>query len=188
MNMLTRAIMAAFAALAIAFTPLSSAAATSGDDHAQIMNLMGRYVFALDGRDADSYASVFAPDGLLIYGGGERRGRDALRQMVVELIARSDKERVESGSTLRPSRGRHFLSNVVIEVNGDTANVKDYWIAFHNNNPERSAALSGFGHGENKLVRINGQWLIQERKIYNEHDPKRAAADDNPSFRVPKSN
>lgn len=188
MRMLSKTILCAPALMLIAIAPLSPAAATNGDDHAAIMNLMGRYVFALDGKDAETYASVFAPDSTLIYGGGERHGREALRQMVVELIAREEQTRAEADSTLRPSRGRHFLSNVVIEVDGDTAQVKDYWIAFNNNNPDRSAALSGFGHGENKLVRIDGEWLIQERKIYNEHDPDRAAADDNPSFRVPRGN
>jgi len=188
MNMLRKIALRALPIAAIALAGLSPAAAGEGDDHAEISNVMGRYAFALDGKDADSYAALFAPDGVLDYARGELHGREAIRKMVADLRARAEQQQAQANSTLRPARGRHFLTNLVIEVNGDTAKVKDYWVAFNNNNPERSAALSGFGHGENELARIGGQWLIKRRVIYNEQVPERAAADDNPSFLAPKRN
>jgi hypothetical protein len=38
------------------------------DDRAEIENLQARYIFALDFRDADTYASTFTEDGVLDYG------------------------------------------------------------------------------------------------------------------------
>lgn len=171
--------------LVLAAALMSSAAALAGigDDHAEISNLMGRYAFALDGQDADTYASTFTPDAVLNYGGGEARGREALRKMMNDLRARTLRDR--AGSTLRPGRSRHFLSNLVIEVEGSTARVKDYWIAFNNKNVERKPVIASFGHGENELRRIDGKWLIARRVIYNEQVPDRAMKDDNASFFAP---
>jgi len=35
-------------------------------------------------------------------------------------------------------------------------------------NPERRNTIGGFGHYEDELVKVNGQWLFTKRKIYNE--------------------
>jgi hypothetical protein len=37
-----------------------------------------------------------------------------------------------------------------------------------NANPERSAQLNSFGHYEDELVKVDGEWLFSLRKIYNE--------------------
>jgi 3-phenylpropionate/cinnamic acid dioxygenase small subunit len=172
------------AVMTVALAAASPAMASQADDQMAIQQVLNRYAYALDGRDAESYVRTFAPDGVLDYARGELQGRNALRDMVMGLRTREQQARAES--TLRPSRGRHFLTNIVIEVNGDTATAKDYWVAFNNNNPERKSQLGGFGHAENELKRINGEWLIARRVIFNEQVPERAAADDNASFLAPR--
>ncbi len=174
----------AIAAAALSLACSSAALAGIGDDHAEISNLLNIYAFALDGQDADTYASTFTTDAVLNYGGGEARGRDAIRKMVTDLRARPPREGTDP--TLRPARSRHFLTNLVIDVNGSTARVKDYWMSVNNMNAERKAELSSFGHGENELKRVDGKWLIARRVIYNEQVPARAMKDDNPSFLAPK--
>ena len=58
---------------------VSSAAGTSyGEDRAQIEDLQARYLFALDFNDPQLYASTFTPDGVLDYGEGDVRGREAI--------------------------------------------------------------------------------------------------------------
>ena len=184
MYRMARAIVFVWATLALAVA--AHAQDSAGSDHEQIRSVMARYVYALDGKDAESYAGVFAPDAVLVYGGGEARGRDTLRGMVEGLREREQAARAEDASGLRPARGRHFMTNLVIEVEGDQARVKDYWMHLYNNNPERTPAVSSYGHAENELVRIDGEWLISYRRIYNEQSEDRWARDDNSSFVIPR--
>jgi len=94
--------------------------------------------------------------------------------------------RAEDSSGLRPARARHFMTNLVIEVDGDRARVKDYWMHLYNNNPDRTPVVTSYGHAENELVKIDGQWLIAYRRIYNEQSEDRWVKDDNPSFVAPR--
>jgi len=57
---------------------LSAAATSYGEDRAQIEDLQARYLFALDFHDPQLYASTFTPDGILDYGEGDVKGRDAI--------------------------------------------------------------------------------------------------------------
>jgi hypothetical protein len=164
----------------------SPASAQEAGDDAAIRNLMSRYVWALDGKDAESYALVFAPDGVLVHGGGEERGRDMMRQVVQGLLERERATRAADTNGLRPARPRHFMTNLVIEIDGDRARVKDYWFHLYNNNAERSPYVTSYGHAENELVKLDGEWFIAHRRIYNEQSEDRWARDDNPSFQVPR--
>ncbi len=61
----------------------SSAAGTSyGEDRAQIEDLQARYLFALDFHDPKLYASTFTPDGILDYGEGDVKGREAIIKVI----------------------------------------------------------------------------------------------------------
>jgi hypothetical protein len=55
--------------------PVSSYA----EDRAEIEDLQARYLFALDFHDPDLYVSTFTPDGVLDYGSGIVKGREAKR-------------------------------------------------------------------------------------------------------------
>ena len=71
---------------------------------------------------------------------------------------------------------------MVISVNGDKATSVAYWFLMVNDNPERKAQLDSFGHYEDELVKVNGQWLFKLRKIYNEEVPAWAwKSDGNPA-------
>ncbi len=138
-----------------------------GEDRAQIENLQARYMFALDFRDADTYASTFTEDGVLDYG-PVVKGRDAIRKMI-QGMAKSDSDRAaKDTSGLRPAAGRHNISNIVIKIDGDKAVGRAYWFHYSTNNPTRTAQLDSFGNYEDELVKVNGQWLFSKRKIYNE--------------------
>jgi uncharacterized protein (TIGR02246 family) len=157
----------------IAIVLLTAAAATQstgssyGEDRAQIENLQARYMFALDFRDADTYASTFTEDGVLDYG-PVVKGRDAIRKMI-EGMAKSDADRAaKDTSGLRPAAGRHNISNIVIKIDGEKATGRAYWFHYSNNNANRTAQLDSFGNYEDELEKVNGKWLFSKRKIYNE--------------------
>lgn len=151
-----------------------------GEDRAAIENLQARYMFALDFQDPNEYAAVFTEDGVLDYGAGKIRGRAAIREMVAGMRAASERQRAQDDSGLRPARGRHNISNIVVEIDGDRATATAYWFHMGNANPERGAQLNSFGHYEDELVKVDGQWLFSLRKIYNEQVEEWVAGFDNP--------
>src|SRR5438034_10392632 len=90
----------------------ASAAGTSyGQDRAQIEDLQARYLFALDFHDPQLYASTFTPGGVLDYGEGDVRGREA----IIKVIAGMPGNRAATPSAdgdkpaLRPAAGRHQI-------------------------------------------------------------------------------
>ena len=159
-----------------------SAAADSSyaEDRALIEDLQARYLFALDFRDPEAYAATFAEDGVLDYGAGKIRGRAAIAAMVADMREGDSEQRAADRSGLRPAAGRHNISNIVVEIDGDRATGTAYWFHMGNDNPDRSAQLNSFGHYEDELVRIDGEWLFSLRKIYNEQVEPWAAGLDNP--------
>jgi ketosteroid isomerase-like protein len=171
------------AAIALKLMIAASSAFAEGsyaEDRAMIENLQARYLFALDFRDADAYAETFTEDGILDYGVGEIQGRDAIRQMVLNLRANAEARQAEDTSGLRPAANRHNITNIVIEIDGDTAVATAYWFHMSNANPERGAQLTSFGHYEDELVKVDGEWLFSKRKIYNEQVAEWAAGPRNP--------
>ena len=165
-----------FAAAGVLFTvavmsmvsgPASSYAQTRavssyGDDRAAIEDLQARYLFALDFHDPNLYVSTFTEDGILDYGSGEVKGRQAIK----DVIARMPKPAAVAGK--RDGAARHNISNIVIKVDGNKAKGVSYWFHYSNDNPDRRGVFDGFGHYEDELIKVNGKWFFTKRKIYNE--------------------
>lgn len=158
----------------------ASADSSYAEDRAQIENLQARYMFALDFRDPEEYAATFTEDGVLDYGAGKIRGREAIAAMVAGMRDSAAEQRARDTSGLRPAAGRHNITNIVIEIDGDRATGTAYWFHMGNDNPERAAQLNSFGHYEDELVRVDGQWLFSLRKIYNEQIEEWVAGQNNP--------
>jgi hypothetical protein len=165
----------------LAASSVSSAAGGSsyGEDRALIENLQARYLFALDFHDADLYVTTFTPDGVLDYGTGDVRGREAIKKVIAGMPGNAA---AQETTGLRPAAGRHHISNIVLQIDGDRAIGRAYWFHTGNDNPERRSVLGGFGHYEDELVRVNGEWLFSKRTIYNEGVAEWAAKDGNPAW------
>jgi SnoaL-like domain len=163
---------AAAAFIAVAVMSMVSGRATSyaqarpagsyAEDRAAIEDLQARYLFALDFHDPDLYVSTFTEDGVLDYGSGEVKGRQAIK----DVIARMPSPAAVAG--LRAGAARHNISNIVIKVEGNKAQSRSYWFHYSNDNPQRRGVFDGFGHYEDELIKANGKWLFTKRKIYNE--------------------
>jgi hypothetical protein len=169
----------AFVAANTVFSSPEVAADTASyaGDRALIEDLQARYLFALDFHDAGLYVSTFTPDGILDYGSGEVQGREAIAEVITGMPGATP-----SDDGLRPAAGRHHISNIVLTIDGDRATGRAYWFHTGNDNPERRAALGGFGHYEDDLVKVNGEWLFARRKIYNEGRAEWAAPAGNPAW------
>jgi hypothetical protein len=138
------------------------AAGSYAEDRASIEDLQARYLFALDFHDPDLYVSTFTEAGVLDYGSGDVKGRQAIK----DVIARMPSPSPVAGK--RAAAARHNISNIVIKVDGNKAVGRSYWFHYSNDNPDRRNVFDGFGHYEDELVKVNGQWLFTKRKIFNE--------------------
>jgi hypothetical protein len=150
-------------------------------DRSEIEDLQARYLFALDWHDPELYAQTFTPDGVLIWAGGTVTGRQAI---VKEMSGARDVDaRAAAGvAPQRPPHRRHFITNVVLRIDGDRATGRAYWFEFNDDTSDRRPYLGAYGHYEDQLRRVNGQWLFSRRQIFNEQRESMAATEVNPAW------
>jgi hypothetical protein len=151
------------------------------EDRAAILDLMGRYSFALDFRDAETFASTFTEDGVFIWARGEIKGRKAIFEWLSSDTYDPTKD-AEEGQW--PAASRHFITNQAIKVEGNTAKACAYWFQATNSPAHRRVMVLGlFGHYEDELVKIDGQWYFKRRVIYNEGlEGRHKAGQENPAW------
>ena len=157
----------------------SAALAASADDRAAIENLHSRYLFAFDWRDAQTYADTFTEDGILDYGAGEIKGRKAIAAFIEQGYRQGQEARAKTPAGERPSIGRHIISNIYVEVNGNKARGLAYWTHMKSG-PDGYGTVDFFGHYEDELEKVDGKWLYARRRIYNQAIPEWAPQDANP--------
>jgi hypothetical protein len=150
------------------------------DDRSAIEDLQSRYLFALDFKDAETYASTFTEDGIINWARGEIKGRKA----IYDFIASGTYDPAGSAEKGKwPAASRHFITNQVIKVDGNKARAFTYWFQATNNTADRRAMVLGlFGHYEDELEKIKGQWYFKKRTIYNEGlEGRHKAGEENPA-------
>ena len=156
------------------------------EDRAQIEDLQARYMFALDFSDADAYLSTFTEDGILDIIGMKWEGRENIREIFARMPPASsegeEQPAAEEGQGTYPATGRHNITNIVVKVDGDNAVGRAYWFHYGNNNPERKAVVDSYGHYEDEMVKVNGEWLFSKRVIYNEQMADWIGPTENPSW------
>ena len=133
-------------------------------DRAQIEDLMWRYARALDTGDADTYASLYAPDGQFSAGANPTKGREALKKMIEGVGQRQAAQ--PAADTKRPPM-YHMTANEQLRfIDKDHARIDAYYItmfgAAGQGTPARVAAV---GRSSDELERVNGQWLIASRNV-----------------------
>jgi uncharacterized protein (TIGR02246 family) len=153
---------------------------TYANDRAEIENLQARYMFALDWQDADTYASTFTEDGTLDWARGVVRGRAAIRAHMDTFRAVMFAQPADP--TARPTRLRHYITNLVLNVDGDKASARAAWFEINNNTPDRSVRFVGYGHYDDELRKVDGKWLFASRRINNEQLEGRGAPPQNPAW------
>lgn len=171
--------LAAFIALFIPSAAFSYDAQYAAD-RSEIEDLQSRYLFALDWQDADAYAGTFTEDGVLDWAGGVEKGRENIRKAVHGMRAYFAKKE-EADAPRRAAALRHFITNVVIEIDGERAVSRAYWFEMNNDNRDRWPYVGGYGHYEDELRKVDGEWLFSRRKIFNEILAERAAGRANPA-------
>lgn len=131
-------------------------------DHIAVEDVMARYVWAVDSLDPDGYVAVFTEDGIIDSNGTISKGREEIRKIVTGLIQRRDDAKAKG---LPTSNLYHLISNVRVTFpKPGEALHRSYWQTVYRDKDGKMTAAA-MGRSEDQLVKRNGRWLIQKRKL-----------------------
>lgn len=130
-------------------------AVLTGQDYAEIEQLMARYYQALDFEDLDMFESIWTEDAVyrIASRGLAVEGRDAIVRRTVERWAARPPEHER----------RHWRNNLVVTPTPEGAAARIYWISFEVSYSPPKPALSG--HYDDVLVRTPLGWRFKERVL-----------------------
>ena len=132
------------------------------EDRIAVEDVMARYVWAVDSLDPDGYVAVFTGDAIIDSNGSISKGHEEIRQIVTSLIRRRDDNRAKG---LPTANLYHVISNVRIAFPkpGEAVH-QSYWQTVRREQDGKMTAAA-MGRSEDRLVKRNGTWLIQWRKL-----------------------
>jgi uncharacterized protein (TIGR02246 family) len=123
---------------------------------------MARYVWAVDSLDAEGYVAVFTDDAVIDSNGSISKGREEIRKIVTSLIQRRDDNKAKG---LPTANLYHVISNVRITFpKPEEALHQSYWQTVRRDKDGKMTAAA-MGRSEDRLIKRNGQWLIQWRRL-----------------------
>jgi uncharacterized protein (TIGR02246 family) len=132
------------------------------DDRIAVEDVMARYVWAVDSLDADGYVAVFTEDAVIDSNGSLSKGHEEIRKIVTNLIQRREDNKVKG---LPTANLYHVISSVRITFpKPGEALHQSYWQTVRRDKSGQMIAAA-MGRSEDRLVKRNGQWLIQWRKL-----------------------
>jgi len=119
----------------------------------QIRATIVRYAWSVDQADYVAMARCFTPQGKLhVSRTMTLDGREAISETLGKrALARGH------GTAGRKFQ-RHNVTNVDIELDGDTARVRSYFTVF------TEIGLDHLGRYEDRFARLDGEWLIDDRR------------------------
>lgn len=135
---------------------------TQLEDRAGIEDLFARYRWAIDSRDVNTLVGCFTEDGSLE---SPAVGTNSGRAEIAQFAKRFARFR-ERGSQLR-----HVISNLLADLNGDTAFARCYLVVFL----VKDGASRRFGSGRYKcdLRRMDGAWYLKRRLVVMDREYER---------------
>ena len=126
---------------------------TNLEDKDAIREVLAEYCFCLDNGRFAEMAALFAPDGTWHTAFGKATGRAEIEALANRVVNRAGP---------RP-RGAHLVTNIIIKLDGDRAQVASNW-ALAQNSPNGPIIGSGGAYAD-EMVKQDGRWLFHYRKI-----------------------
>jgi uncharacterized protein (TIGR02246 family) len=131
-------------------------------DRIAVEDVMARYVWAVDSLDPEGYVAVFTEDAVIDSNGSISKGHEEIRKIVTSLIQRRDDNKAKG---LPTSNLYHVISSVRITFpKPGQALHQSYWQTVRRDKDGKMTAAA-MGRSEDRLVKRNGKWLIQWRKL-----------------------
>jgi 3-phenylpropionate/cinnamic acid dioxygenase small subunit len=116
----------------------------------------------VDSFDPEGYVAVFTEDAIIDSNGSISKGHEEIRKIVLSLIQRRDDNKAKG---LPASNLHHVISNVRITFpNPGEALHQSYWQTVYRDKDGKMTAAA-MGRSADRLIKRNGKWLIQERKL-----------------------
>ena len=132
------------------------------EDRVAVEDVMARYVWAVDSLDPEGYVAVFTEEAIIDSNGNISKGHEEIRGIVMSLIQRRDDNKAKG---LPTSNLYHVISNVRITFpKPSEALHQSYWQTVYRDKDGKMTAAA-MGRSEDRLIKRNGKWLIQERKL-----------------------
>jgi uncharacterized protein (TIGR02246 family) len=132
------------------------------EDRIAVEDVMARYVWAVDSLDADGYVAVFTDDAVIDSNGNISKGHKEIRGIVTSLIRRREDNKAKG---LPPSNLYHVISSVRITFpKPGEALHQSYWQTVRRGK-DGTMIAAAMGRSEDRLVKRNGKWLIEFRKL-----------------------
>jgi len=132
------------------------------EDRIAVEDVMARYVWAVDSLDADGYVAVFTDDAVIDSNGSISKGHTEIRKIVTGLLQRRDDNKAKG---LPTANLYHVISSVRITFpKPGEALHQSYWQTVRRDKDGKMIAAA-MGRSEDRLVKRNGKWLIQFRKL-----------------------
>ena len=134
----------------------------SYEDRIAVEDVMARYVWAVDSLDPEGYVAVFTEDAIIDSNGSISKGHGEIRKIVTNLIQRRDDNKAKG---LPTANLYHVISSVRITfpTPGEALH-QSYWQTVRRDKSGQMIAAA-MGRSEDRLVKRNGKWLIQWRKL-----------------------
>ena len=132
------------------------------EDRIAVEDVMARYVWAVDSLDSEGYVAVFTEDAVIDANGSISKGHEEIRKIVTSLMQRRDDNKAKG---LPAANLYHVISSVRITFpKPGEALHQSYWQTVRRDENGKMTAAA-MGRSEDRLVKRNGKWLIQSRKL-----------------------
>lgn len=120
------------------------------EDKQAIAELAARYIYAMDHQKPEDWADTFVEDGEL--------------QVDGKVVCKGRQGRIDFASKAATSgyKVRRWMSNWQIDINGDTARLRLYVLAF---GIKDGITPDVMGEYDDDLVRVGKQWKFQTRRV-----------------------
>jgi 3-phenylpropionate/cinnamic acid dioxygenase small subunit len=120
-------------------------------DKDEIRELLARYCFALDADRFEDMAALFTADGVWETAFGTGTGRAGIVAQARGLATGTRPRRI------------HLTTNIVIDLDGDSATARSNWVVIQNS-PSGPSIGSGGGYVD-RLLKVDGRWFFKHRTI-----------------------
>lgn len=145
-------------------SPEDSAELTALIDRAAIQNLYAEYYSHL-GVGPFDYSQFFTEDGVLDVNGLVATGAEEIKALYVRSGGGAGAKPPPAPSG--PPRGRFHmqLTNLKVEVSGDTASMEAFWSSMEAPTVVAPPKVTEYGREQGELVKRDGHWLISKRIV-----------------------
>lgn len=136
----------------------ADAATQAALDRVAIVDLLSRYYGNFGGTASDAFDRYYTDDATFDVNGHVAHGKKAIEGIYAGLASTGD-------SPATRGTFHMLMTNPVVDVNGDTAAATLLWTGILNTKVDAPPQFVEQGREYDKLVKKDGQWLIQKRVV-----------------------